>query len=420
MESKHNNLRLPDAFVHLLQSDDLKYDLGSNQGKFISQNVEGKDLIADFLNYLFIYAKTIKASDIHFQHRENGCMIRFRLQNTQLQDYRLISRSSAREINTRLRAQGNLTEMENQRGLDSAFFLIDELDNKLLSSRITFIPTAFGQNIVCRLLGSADELPLSDIEMPEYIREEYLKVIRKSKGLIVNSGPTGSGKTKTLAATIDYLNDGSLNIMTVEDPPEIIIPGANQVSVSTHLRFADAVRHFMRQDPDIIMVGEVRDMETALAATNAAYTGHLVFFTVHAPDAAKTVLRLIQLGADPYALAHALLCFYSQRLLPKLCPNCCKMMKGDAAVISRFNFSHYYQANEKGCQCCSYTGYKGRIPVFEMAFNNEQITEGILNANLEQITHALMQQTTYRTLTEAALELSADGKVDYYHATTLE
>ena len=96
------------------------------------------------------------------------------------------------------------------------------------------------------------------------------------------------------------------------------------------------------------------------------------------------------------------------------------MMKGDAAVISRFNFSHYYQENEKGCQCCSYTGYKGRIPVFEMAFNNEQITEGILNANLEQITHALMQQTTYRTLTEAALELSADGKVDYYHATTLE
>lgn len=417
---EHQELNLPEEFNHLIQNDERKYDLGGSQGRFISNKQEGKDHIADFLNYLFVYAKANKVSDIHFQYRENGCMIRFRLQDTRLHDYKLITRTAAREINTRLRAKSQLTEMESKRALDSAFFLIDPSDQKLLSIRITFIPTAFGQNIVCRLLGSADELPLEKIEMPDYIATAYKEVINKPKGLIVNSGPTGSGKTKSIAATIDYLNDGSVNIMTIEDPPEVIIPGANQVSVSPQLSFSQAVKHFMRQDPDIIMVGEVRDGETARVATNAAYTGHLVFFTVHAPDAAKTVLRLVQLGADPYALANALLCFYSQRLLPRLCKHCSQPIEATGTENSRFQYSYYHKASENGCQHCNFTGHSGRIPVFEMAFNNEEITQGILNTNLEQITEALLKQPTYRTLTEAALELSAEGKVDYHTALNLE
>lgn len=266
-------------------------------------------------------------------------------------------------------------------------------------------------------------MPLSKIDMPEDVRSAYLQVLGSKQGMIIVSGPTGSGKSATLAASISHLNKEAINIMTVEDPVENRIPGANQVSINPHRTFAKVLRSFLRQDPDIIMVGEIRDTETAAIATTAANTGHLLLSSVHANNVPATLLRLMDLNAEPYALAEALLCFFSQRLVRKLCSNCAKTVNLSAdqqdQLPTRFPTRTYYAINEQGCELCGHQGHKGRIPVFEMAFNTSEVRQAILSQNLDGVRAALFRQPVYRTLTEAALELSAVAKVDFYDALSV-
>lgn len=420
MQTK-NQTAIPAEFEMLLQEVGKKYDIGDS-GRFIKQN-EGDEKVVSFLNWVFPYAKSIKASDVHFSSRENGCQIRIRHENMQIANEWLFTRQAALIINNQIRAKCRLPIHDIDSCLDSSFWMLDSDGEAMIDIRVSIAPTTFGQNIVCRLGNQAADLPLSKIDMPEDVRSAYLQVLDSKQGMIIVSGPTGSGKSATLAASISHLNKETINIMTVEDPVENRIPGANQVSINPHRTFAKVLRSFLRQDPDIIMVGEIRDTETAAIATTAANTGHLLLSSVHANNAPATLLRLMDLNAEPYALAEALLCFFSQRLVRKLCSNCAKTVNLSEVqqdqLPTRFPNRTYYAINEKGCELCGHQGHKGRIPVFEMAFNTSEVRQAILSQDLDGVRAALFKQSVYRTLTEAALEMSAVAKVDFYDALSV-
>ena len=406
METK--KLVIPEQFARLHREKKERLDL-KGSGRF--ELTGSRNDIAEYLSQLFWYAKENNVSDVHFQSDAYGINVRLRLNNMQMADFMFLSREDGDVIEKRLRAQSNISDSEKRITHSSRFHMIR--GQELLNIRISFQPTMFGQNIVCRLLKEAKTLPLEEIEMDESLKKKYCAALKSENGLIVVSGPTGSGKTQTLMASLGYLNDNTKNIATIEDPVEIITPGVNQTNVTPQLSFSDGLRNILRQDPDIILVGETRDRETAKITVNSAFTGHLAFTSTHARNAPESIARLIQLGAEPYELAAAVLCFFSQRLLKKLCPNCCINKAPDEKPPTRYPVSQYAYVNPKGCEQCGYQGYRGRVPVFEMGFNTPGMRKAILKQDLEAIKTELFKQDGYRTLCEAALDLSAAGKADY-------
>lgn len=410
----NSQLVVLEQFKHLDRQTKKRLDL-KGSGRF--EQTGSRNDIVEYLNELFWYAKSKGVSDIHFQSDAYGVNVRFRLNSMKMADYMHLSREDGEAVEKRLRSQSNISDAEKRLAHSSRFHMVR--NQELLNIRISFQPTMFGQNIVCRLLGEAEELPLTDIAMNDALREQYIKALNSENGLILVSGPTGSGKTKTLMASIGYLNNNTKNLATVEDPVEIIAPGVNQTNVTPQLSFSEALRNILRQDPDIILVGETRDEETAKITVNAAFTGHLAFTSTHARNAPESIIRLIQLGAEPFELASAVLCFFSQRLLKRLCPYCCLIKQPREVPPTRFPVSTYAFVNPKGCSQCAHQGHIGRIPVFEMGFNTPEIRKAILHQDLETIKLELLKQQNYRTLAEAALELSAEGKVDFDDAVSL-
>ena len=421
MNQNDRQIALPDSFKSLLQDEGKCFDVGDH-GRFLHSHA-GDESAVGFLNWLFPYAKSIKASDVHLSWRESGCVVRIRHEDMKMSNQWLFTRQAGQLLNDKIRAKCRLPIHDIESSQDSSFWILDEDQQSMIDIRVSIVPTTFGANIVCRLGNQAANLPLEKIYMPDYVREKYLQVINSHQGMVIVSGPTGSGKSATLAASLNYRNTPDTNIMTVEDPVENRIPGANQVSINYYRTFAKVLRSFLRQDPDIIMVGEIRDEETAAIATTAANTGHLVLSSVHANDAPSTLLRLTSLNAEAYALAEALLCFFSQRLLRKLCSNCAlPVMLTDVEQLklpTRNPQAVYYQINPDGCEMCKRQGHVGRIPVIELALNTPEVREAILTQNMQSIRSALFKQPSYRTLSEAALEMSALMFVDYQDALSI-
>ncbi|MFC3874299.1 type II/IV secretion system family protein [Neisseria musculi] len=276
----NSQLVVLEQFKHLDRQTKKRLDL-KGSGRF--EQTGSRNDIVEYLNELFWYAKSEGVSDIHFQSDAYGVNVRFRLNSMKMADYMHLSREDGEAVEKRLRSQSNISDAEKRLAHSSRFHMVR--NQELLNIRISFQPTMFGQNIVCRLLGEAEELPLADIAMNDALREQYIKALNSENGLILVSGPTGSGKTKTLMASIGYLNNNTKNLATVEDPVEIIAPGVNQTNVTPQLSFSEALRNILRQDPDIILVGETRDEETAKITVNAAFTGHLAFTSTHARNA---------------------------------------------------------------------------------------------------------------------------------------
>ncbi|WP_373742095.1 GspE/PulE family protein [Neisseria sp.] len=388
-------------------------------GKF--EYTDGRRDIADFLNDIFWYAKSIGVSDVHFQSTAHGCLIRMRHSDMKLQDYMYLNKKDAQAVERRLRAQSDGSDDDFRYTNESQILLVNSAKTKMLNIRISFKPTVFGQNIVCRILREADEISLSKIEMDPELKALYLKVLSLENGLIVVSGPTGSGKTQTLMASLNELDDSSKNICTVENPVEIVKSGLNQTNVTPQISFAAALKNILRQDPDVILVGETNDEETAVIAVNAAHTGHMTLTTTHANTAAGSLLRLMQLGAKHFELADAIRCFFAQRLMKKLCPNCHHTIPAPKSRLpTRFPADSYAKLNPKGCMNCNGQGFIGRIPVFEMGFSSEKVRQAILDKSMAALQQALFEQPTYRTLTEAALELSRNRLVDFDDAVNVE
>jgi type IV pilus assembly protein PilB len=246
--------------------------------------------------------------------------------------------------------------------------------NRAIDFRVNTCPTLYGEKVVCRLLDpSSAQLGIDALGYEEDQKQIYLKNLAKPYGMILVTGPTGSGKTVSLYTGLNILNTGDRNISTAEDPAEINLPGVNQVNVNPKvgLTFASALRAFLRQDPDIIMVGEVRDLETAEIAIKAAQTGHLVLSTLHTNDAPKTLTRMVDMGVKPYAIASTVSLIIAQRLARRLCENCKEAIDIPAEALRKEGFSQadiddgltVYAA--KGCSACT-SGYKGRVGIYQV------------------------------------------------------
>jgi type IV pilus assembly protein PilB len=335
--------------------------------------------IVRFVNKVMVDAIKKGASDIHFEPYEKHFRIRLR-QDGVLTEIARPPVALAMKISARLKVMARLDIAERRIPQDGRIKL-KLSKNRAIDFRVNTCPTLFGEKVVCRLLDpSSAQLGIDALGYEEEQKQHYLNTLAKPYGMILVTGPTGSGKTVSLYTGLNILNTVDRNISTAEDPAEINMPGVNQVNVNPKvgLTFAAALRAFLRQDPDIIMVGEIRDLETAEIAIKAAQTGHLVLSTLHTNDAPKTLTRLIDMGVKPYAIASSVSLIIAQRLARRLCSNCKEPVDIPAEALLKEGFTRadveagltIYHA--KGCNQCT-NGYKGRVGIYQVMPCSETI-----------------------------------------------
>ena len=323
-----------------------------------------------------------RASDVHIERQQHSLRVRYRVDGLLMTKSQLPTRVHP-QIVSRIKILANMDIAERRAPQDGGFGF--KSDSKQIDVRVSTIPAIFGEKVVMRLLDrSQANYKLEALGLAPKDQARLLNVIEQPQGIFLVTGPTGSGKTTTLYAVLNRLNREEVNVLTVEDPVEYQIPGINQVQVSgrSKISFASTLRHFLRQDPDIIMVGEVRDEETARVAIQAALTGHLVLSTLHANDALGGITRLLDMGIEPYLIASSLEGVAAQRLVRVLCPQCKEPDHPDLEELRR-RFGEipadatFYRG--RGCTFCNYTGYRGRIAIFEVAPIDDEIRHLIVS-----------------------------------------
>jgi type IV pilus assembly protein PilB len=335
--------------------------------------------IVRFVNKVMIDAIKRGASDIHFEPYEKHFRIRLR-QDGVLTEIARPPVALSMKVAARLKVMARLDIAERRIPQDGRIKM-KLSKNRAIDFRVNTCPTLFGEKVVCRLLDpSSAQLGIDALGYEEQQKNIYLENLAKPYGMILVTGPTGSGKTVSLYTGLNILNTADRNISTAEDPAEIMVPGINQVNVNPKvgLTFAAALRAFLRQDPDIIMVGEIRDLETAEIAIKAAQTGHLVLSTLHTNDAPKTLTRLVDMGVKPYAIASSVSLIIAQRLARKLCSNCKEAVEVPPEALLKEGFSRadidagVTVFSAKGCSQCT-SGYKGRVGIYQVMTCTDQI-----------------------------------------------
>ncbi len=358
----------------------------------------------DFLEQLIFEAKAIGSSDIHFEVFKEEARVRYRIDGKLLEKYK-IEREDYLELINKVKIKSNLDITEKRLPQDGRINY-DEFD-----IRVSILPTLHGEKIVMRILGrDTAHLSIDKLGMQQEEKELFLEALKASKGIILISGPTGSGKTTTLYASLKRLNTVASNIVTVEDPIEYTLKGINQVQLREDigLTFTSALKTFLRQDPDVIMLGEIRDGATAEMAIRASLTGHLVLSTIHTNSALGTISRLIDMGVPAFLIAETLKVSVAQRLVRKLCEKC----KKEAHLAEdQYKNKALKQLTKHwepvGCQHCHYTGYKGRTAIYEVlpidAILSQQIKKHA--ANLE----AVVAENKAGNLSDKAIQLVQKG-----------
>lgn len=403
-------------------TDSPKTEKTQRPTRFISA-VRGDEEAVRFLNGLIERAAREGASDIHFEDEDGGyTTVRFRFSG-ELEVVERIPRELMTMCDSKIRARCKMSSSERNIPLDGRTFV--DVDGVMIDLRVSIAPITNGQSIVMRLIDSRNaRRTIASVEMPDCVREELMKVLDEPNGLVVMTGPTGSGKTSTLYAMLNHLNTTNRKILTVEDPVEYRLPGVNQCEVNDKMNFAAALRSFLRQDPDVILVGEIRDGETAQTAIHAALTGHLVFTTLHTNDAPTTLTRLTDLGVDAFSLGAVLRAAISQRLSRKLAP-CCKrpadLNAAERAWLAEF-FPSYAETQfytSDGCPECGGKGTSGRVPVIEMAVGTHEVQVAILKNSRPELLTAVREQHQYESLIEAGLRLAAAGQISLAEARKL-
>lgn len=339
----------------------------SNQQK-TSFNLKG-----DFLENLIWDAKSTGSSDIHFEIFKDLARIRFRIDGKLIERYQ-INIEEYPELVNKIKIKSNLNITEKRLPQDG------RINYDAFDIRVSILPTLHGEKIVMRILGKdTSNISIEALGMTPFQQELYRKAITATKGIILISGPTGSGKTTTLYATLKILNKPSTNILTIEDPIEYTLKGINQVQLKDDigLTFSSALKTFLRQDPDIIMLGEIRDEQTAQMAIRASLTGHLVLSTIHTNSALGTLSRLIDMGVPTFLIAETLRVSIAQRLVRKLCSKC---KRKEPFVPTEFpipltGITHHYIP--VGCSSCHYTGYDGRIAIYEFISMTPEIKKAV-------------------------------------------
>lgn len=365
----------------------------------------------DLLLHIIYEAKAIGSSDIHFEVFEGVRRVRFRIDGKLLERY-LITKIEYPKIINQLKIKAGLDIAEKRLPQDGRINIKNGTEE--YDIRVSTLPTLHGEKIVLRLLSKdATNIQLSSLGFTKEELKRYTQSIKSQNGIILISGPTGSGKTTTLYATLKLLNTNDTNILTIEDPIEYTLEGTNQVQLKENigLDFAKALRTFLRQDPDIIMVGEIRDVETANMAIRASLTGHLVLSTIHTNSAWATISRLIDMGIPPFLIASTLKVSVAQRLVRKLCIHC-KISTPISLDLFPENFNipktldlHYEAV---GCSNCHHTGYQGRIAIYEIIPITRELTE-LIKKNVLEI-DAYLIQNKIKTLKANALDLVVKGE----------
>lgn len=386
------------------------------QAEQIDQQSPDSKPIIKLINNIFLEAVRRKVSDIHIEPFENICRVRYRIDGS-LHEMMQLPANFRLPVPARIKVMANLDIAEKRLPQDGRIQL--RTKEKMVDVRVSLVPTIHGEKVVMRLLdqgGAPPEMEQVGME-PEQIAL-FKKAAEQPYGMILVTGPTGSGKTTTLYAALSSLNTEDVNLSTAEDPVEYTLLGINQVHVkeSIGMTFAGALRSFLRQDPDIIMVGEIRDQETAEIAVKAALTGHLVFSTLHTNDAASTISRLRHMGLESFLITAAVTLVQAQRLVRILCPHC----KEPDNSIPQETLLESEMPEEligtatimkaKGCDKCGGTGYKGRKGIFEVLFLDEQLRNLIVNgANADELKKVAMSKGM-RTLRQSALMKLARGE----------
>jgi len=351
--------------------------------------------IIQLVNKIIYDAIREGCSDIHFEPYEKSFRIRYRIDGV-LETVMNPPKKFAPAIISRVKIMSKLDIAERRLPQDGRIKVNLNTSNgrKSIDIRISTTPTVYGEKVVMRLLDKDNlRTDLRELGLEGNDLKKLKKALAAPYGIILVTGPTGSGKSTTLYAALSTLNKQDVNIMTAEDPVEYNLEGINQVPVkeSIGLTFSSALRSFLRQDPDIIMVGEIRDTKTADVASRAALTGHLVLSTIHTNDAPSTITRLVDMGIEPYLIASSLNCIISQRLARKICPRCKHEVKVSTTYLKNIGFSeeesetvHIYEG--KGCKYCRNSGYKGRVAIYEILEVTENIKDAILrNSSVSQI-----------------------------------
>jgi len=364
----------------------------------------------NFLLNLIREAKNLKSSDIHIETYEQKCRVRMRIDGMMVERY-LLKKDDYPALINKIKILSNLDIAEKRLPQDGRINYAYQ--QYKFDIRVSVLPTLFGEKVVLRLLNNdAADIDLKQLGLSDFDLDNYLQGARRPNGILLISGPTGSGKTTTLYATLKLLNKETRNILTIEDPVEYTLEGVNQVQLkeSIGLGFAAALRTFLRQDPDVIMVGEIRDVETANMAIRAALTGHLVLSTIHTNSAWGTVSRLIDMGIPPFLVASTLNTTAAQRLIRLLCPHCKKSAAmTDELYPKQFNpySSVPVQHIPHGCERCYYTGYKGRKAVYEVIPIDRELAMDVKDGNMYIADR--LESRGIKTLAENAFALFKDG-----------
>ena len=363
--------------------------------------------IIRLVNRLIFNAVEQNASDIHFEPFENEFKVRYRIDGV-LNEAESPPHRLQAAIISRVKIMSKLDIAERRMPQDGRIKL--KIGDKEIDFRVSTIPTLFGESLVMRILDRETLiLDLEKLGFPEDVLEQYINLISQPYGMILVTGPTGSGKTSTLYTTLAKINSPENKIITLEDPVEYQLRGVNQIQVNPKigLNFADGLRSIVRQDPDIILVGEIRDRDTAEIAIQSALTGHLLFSTLHTNDAAGAVTRLLDMGIENFLLSSTLLGILAQRLVRTICPYCKKEIKPADKLLKSMNLSvkelaeiSFFEGS--GCEECRYTGFKGRMAIFEFLQADEDIRKEIIaNSDAEKIKKTAVNK--------GAVTLRADG-----------
>src|SRR4051794_31381998 len=387
-------------------------------------DLEAEDGVSDaplvrLVNSVLFQAAEDGASDIHFEPQEDALVVRFRIDGV-LQEVQRIPKRMTPGVTTRLKVLAKLDIAERRKPQDGRISLNAAAAGRMLDVRVATLPTVEGESVVMRLLDKSKKPPtLTELGMSDLMRARMEEIVKRPTGALLVTGPTGSGKSTTLFASLVEINRPEINIITVEDPVEYRLPGINQVQINNRagMTFAAALRSILRSDPDVVMVGEIRDGETAKISIEAALTGHLVLSTLHTNDAPGAITRLNEMGVEPFLTGAAVSAVLAQRLARKLCTHCCEMYTPSTDEMIKARVSPEVAAaadgvvfyRKKGCPRCGQTGYKGRIGVYQLLVMSESLESlAASKASREELERAAIEEGM-RTLWDDGLAKVAAG-----------
>ncbi|HWH06601.1 MAG TPA: GspE/PulE family protein, partial [Gaiellaceae bacterium] len=398
--------RASEAFGARAVLDEVDEQLGAEEEEEVD-DLEADDGFSDaplvrLVNSVIFQAAEDGASDVHFEPQEDALVVRFRIDGV-LQEVQRIPKRMTPGVTTRLKVLAKLDIAERRKPQDGRISLNAAAAGRMLDVRVATLPTVEGEKVVMRLLDKSRRAPtLEELGLSDGMREQLAALVKRPTGALLVTGPTGSGKSTTLYASLTTINRPEINIITVEDPVEYRLNGVNQVQINQRagLTFASALRSILRSDPDVVMVGEIRDGETAKMAIEAALTGHFVLSTLHTNDAPGAVTRLTEMGVEPFLTGAAVSGVIAQRLARKLCTHCCEMYQPSVDELLESRVSPevalasdgmaFYR--KRGCPRCNQTGYKGRIGVYQLLTMTEQIAAlAVARASREEIERVALE-----------------------------